>query len=350
MSTNVEIERKFDIRDDFRLPPLDQLGKLGESHAFDLDATYYDTADLRLIRSRLTLRRRLGGHDAGWHLKRPAGGERSEMQLPDADDLPDELLEQIRVVVRDAPVVPIVRLRTRRIEVAVVKGSDRVLVALDSVEAEHFGHGTRAWRELEIEIDTGSPRLLERVGDAVVAAGAQPSASASKLARALGDSLPPRPEISASKPVERLAGYLRQQRDELIANDPLVRESDATAVHDMRVAVRRLRSNLSTFRNADSEQLRGELKWLSDLIGAVRDTDVLTDELIGDIADTQPDLVPSKVTRRIRQRLRRDTGAARAALAKGLNSQRYFGCRRPGRHRRRPTAGGDRHVAAQARP
>src|SRR5690242_8931308 len=36
---------------------------------FELSAVYYDTADLRLIRSRLTLRRRRGGSDAGWHLK-----------------------------------------------------------------------------------------------------------------------------------------------------------------------------------------------------------------------------------------------------------------------------------------
>ena len=38
-----------------------------------LDAVYYDTADLRLIRAGVTLRRRTGGDDAGWHLKLPAG-------------------------------------------------------------------------------------------------------------------------------------------------------------------------------------------------------------------------------------------------------------------------------------
>jgi len=38
-----------------------------------LDAIYYDTADLRLIRAGITLRRRTGGEDAGWHLKLPAG-------------------------------------------------------------------------------------------------------------------------------------------------------------------------------------------------------------------------------------------------------------------------------------
>ena len=48
---------------------------LGEPARHELVAVYYDTADLRLIRSRLTLRRRRGGSDAGWHLKLPAGAD-----------------------------------------------------------------------------------------------------------------------------------------------------------------------------------------------------------------------------------------------------------------------------------
>jgi hypothetical protein len=48
-----------------------------------LDAVYYDTADLRLIRAGVTLRRRTGGEDAGWHLKLPAGADtRDEIRLP----------------------------------------------------------------------------------------------------------------------------------------------------------------------------------------------------------------------------------------------------------------------------
>ena len=48
-----------------------------------LDAVYYDTADLRLIRAGITLRRRTGGQDAGWHLKLPAGADtRDEIRMP----------------------------------------------------------------------------------------------------------------------------------------------------------------------------------------------------------------------------------------------------------------------------
>ncbi len=48
-----------------------------------LDAIYYDTEDLRLIRAGVTLRQRTGGDDAGWHLKLPVGADtRDEIRLP----------------------------------------------------------------------------------------------------------------------------------------------------------------------------------------------------------------------------------------------------------------------------
>ncbi|CAM5658801.1 hypothetical protein SMICM304S_11390 [Streptomyces microflavus] len=54
----------------------------------ELDAVYYDTADLRLAADSLTLRRRTGGADEGWHLKFPvATGIRDELHEPLADAL-----------------------------------------------------------------------------------------------------------------------------------------------------------------------------------------------------------------------------------------------------------------------
>ena len=49
-------------------------------------AVYHDTADLTLFRWGITLRRREGGHDEGWHMKLPVAGAdgstRDEMRLP----------------------------------------------------------------------------------------------------------------------------------------------------------------------------------------------------------------------------------------------------------------------------
>ena len=66
MSTSVEDRAQIRHPGGLRPPPLAQLGKPGEPHAFSLDATDYDTADLRLIRSRLTCA-------GAWAATTPAG-------------------------------------------------------------------------------------------------------------------------------------------------------------------------------------------------------------------------------------------------------------------------------------
>jgi inorganic triphosphatase YgiF len=96
VSVHREVERKYAADDGFELPPLTELmagadGRRdeiapvaeGEPVRQRLAATYFDTADLRLATAGLTLRRRTGGEDAGWHLKVPAGPDtRSEVRLP----------------------------------------------------------------------------------------------------------------------------------------------------------------------------------------------------------------------------------------------------------------------------
>src|SRR5262245_17704545 len=71
-----ETETKYDAPANAALPGLEQLPQVAavrgpEEQQFE--AEYYDTDDLRLIRAGITLRRRSGGGDAGWHLKLPAG-------------------------------------------------------------------------------------------------------------------------------------------------------------------------------------------------------------------------------------------------------------------------------------
>ena len=69
-----EIEMKYEAGPETVLPPLEDLPRVASEAAPDevkLEAEYYDTADLRLLRAGVTLRRRRGGKDAGWHLKLP---------------------------------------------------------------------------------------------------------------------------------------------------------------------------------------------------------------------------------------------------------------------------------------
>jgi CHAD domain-containing protein len=121
--------------------------------------------------------------------------------------------------------------------------------------------------------------------------------------------------------------YLREQRDAILRTDPGVRGGDPDAVHDMRVATRRLRATLRTFgplfEPAATEPLREELRWLGERLGAVRETDVLADRLASAIADEPAELVVGPVAARIAERLAGDAGPARARLLASLDGKRY---------------------------
>ncbi len=163
-----ELETKFDVGPEFVLPDLTGLpgvARVGGPREFRLCATYLDTGDLRLARARLTLRRRTGGDDAGWHLKRPgSGGAREELRLPLADadatapvaaavatemrralEVPAALRELVDDVLAGRPLLPVVELRTLRTVHRLFDEAGRMLaeVADDQVEASVFaGAGT----------------------------------------------------------------------------------------------------------------------------------------------------------------------------------------------------------------
>ena len=74
MSEHLEIEQKFDVETGFERPSLAAIAGVtaADPVLHHLSATYFDTADQRLAASKITLRRRTGGTDEGWHLKLPA--------------------------------------------------------------------------------------------------------------------------------------------------------------------------------------------------------------------------------------------------------------------------------------
>ena len=67
---HLETEQKYDADADFVLPELGGR-RPAEPKRIYLSATYFDTDDLDLIKHQITLRRRVGGDDEGWHLKLP---------------------------------------------------------------------------------------------------------------------------------------------------------------------------------------------------------------------------------------------------------------------------------------
>jgi inorganic triphosphatase YgiF len=203
VADHLEIERKFDVDTGFQRP--DFAGVVpGVSAAaavvYHLSATYFDTADGRLAASKITLRRRTGGADEGWHLKLPGGlpsaegySSRQEVQLPlDAGgerDVPAAHAARVAEVTGGLSLGPIATLDTERTVVTLTgaDGAQLAEIADDQVTASRVpaaGEPLR-WREVEVEVPSESPELQQAVADRLFAAGARPAGHGSKLARLL---------------------------------------------------------------------------------------------------------------------------------------------------------------------
>jgi CHAD domain-containing protein len=114
--------------------------------------------------------------------------------------------------------------------------------------------------------------------------------------------------------------------DRLLAHEAgLSDDTDPEHVHQARVATRRLRSDLRTFRDFVDEawaaDLRAELRWLGGELGEVRDIEVLSDRLRADVARLPTTEQP--VCERLVRRLLTEWRASRACLAEALETPRY---------------------------
>ncbi|UUU33943.1 CYTH and CHAD domain-containing protein [Streptomyces sp. CA-210063] len=355
--TKREIERKYES-DESGLPDL--TGVAGVATVIDkgvaeLDAVYYDTPDERLAAASITLRRRTGGSDAGWHLKLPVStGVRDEIRAPLSDTLPGELAGLVRSRVREAELVPLVRLLSTR-DVSDLLDADGILLAevsVDAVVAQRLTEDGRTaqWSEIEVELaDDGDPAFLDKVDKKLRKAGVRPSGSPSKLARALQETAPKKGKKKDQKrdkkrdkkretaeapsepvtPGDHVLAYVRVQRDAIIELDPAVRRDVFDSVHSMRVATRRLRSTFKSFGKvldrAVTDPIGEELKWLAGELGVDRDQEVLTERLTGALDDLPESLVTGPVRTRLRTWAGKDGGTGPGPeLIEALDGQRYL--------------------------
>lgn len=293
----VEVELKFDVGSNVAAPDLRVLPGVVSARVpetFGLDATYFDTENLDLATNKITMRRRRGGHDEGWHLKRPADvpGARRELRIgfddaPADGDIPDALLIPVLALTRHRPLIPVAAISTSRTITTLLGVDDEPLAefAEDRVTAQSLlpGGASQQWSEWEFELlEGGTPKLLKAAHKLLRGAGGTEPSSASKLARAIGST----PAADNAVPVlgrhptalELVITDVAIHRNSLIAYDPLVRVDADDAVHQMRVATRRLRSVLSGFPTvldaARTAHLDAELKLLARILGEARDSEV----------------------------------------------------------------------------
>ncbi|MEX5720580.1 CYTH and CHAD domain-containing protein [Geodermatophilus maliterrae] len=390
-SGQLEVERKFEAGPDAVLPDLstvDGVATVGDVVPHELDATYYDTPDLRLARARITLRRRTGGTDAGWHLKLPTAvaGSRREVHAPIGPRrtvVPRAVTEPVTGVLRGARPGPVAVLQTTRLVTPLLGDDGRVLaeVASDTVTgtvlaAEADAPSTvTTWREIEVELVDGDEALLDAVTQALTAAGIEPSDLPSKLTRVLAGRLaaltpPPLrlPEArgngsgtgdgsgsgsgsgsgkkgkgkkgrkkddeaqdargGAPTAAEVVLAAVRTQVQALLTADIGVRTGDPEGVHDLRVACRRLRSILAAFRpvldRTATDPLRDELQATGARLSAARDGEVALEHLRA-VVDVQPvELVRGPVVARLQSARVADHEKGRRAAVRALSDRRHL--------------------------
>jgi inorganic triphosphatase YgiF len=199
---HLETKQKYDAEAGFALPDFGRLagpgGRRAEPKRYYLSATYFDTENLDLHRNRITLRRRVGGTDEGWHLKLPVRKDtRQELHAPldegGTGSIPARLTAQVEDIAAGHRLRPIAILDTERTVVTVPgpTGEAMLEIADDRVTATRFGEPDEepvTWREIEVEVISPAPEaagLLAEAGQVLRKAGAKPSSSGSKLARLL---------------------------------------------------------------------------------------------------------------------------------------------------------------------
>ncbi|BBY30605.1 CYTH and CHAD domain-containing protein [Mycolicibacterium sediminis] len=332
-SRHTEIERKFAVTGDTVSPSFQGLSVIGRVDRLEpqhLDAVYYDTAGQHLGERRVTLRRRTGGPDAGWHLKLPAGADaRTEVRLPldDGDTVPDELRDVVLAIVRDRELAPVARISTvRTVDVLFdPSGSPVAEFCDDQVTASAVGGEEQAWREWELEIVEGAdPGLLERLANRLLDAGAEPAGHGSKVGRVLAATAPER-QSPPDDPVHRAVA---EQIEELLVWDRAVRTDVWDSVHQMRVTTRKIRSLVKgseeSFGLNDDAFVLEELKVLAGVLGVARDAEVLAERYEKALDGLPADLVRGPVRTRLIDGAKRryETGWKRSLTA--MRSERYF--------------------------
>lgn len=306
-----------------------------------LVATYFDTADLQLIRWGITLRHRTGEGRNAWTLKLPAASgdviERAELRFAGPVGQPPAGAMAILVAVlqgQSLQPVCVIKTQRRRAQIVGADGGPIAEIDDDLVVGSRDGEIVTQFREIEVELQPGAaPESTKSIVKRLTASGADLSSSAPKLAAVLGVAATAAPDVASPALTKKattgevVRSAVSRATERLLLHDPWLRCSEEPEhVHQARVATRRLRSDLRTlgpmvdraWRAANNEDLR----WLAGLLGEVRDLDVRLPRLKAAVLNLAPGDRQSAepiVAHTVQLRTQ-----ARTTLNEALRSERYL--------------------------
>src|SRR5205823_4818655 len=254
----------------------------------------------------------------------------------DSSRPPDAAVALVIGYTRRSALVPVATLSTLRRRVQ-LKGRDGAVLAEVVDDDVSVIQGLRVqsrFREVEVELrDPAAERLLEPILARLRGAGAADGDQSSKLSRALGARAAAAPEVEPIQlnPDATAGDLLRHviavSVASLMRHDPGVRlGDDPEDVHRARVATRRLRSQLRTFRTmldpAWANSLREDLRWLGTGLGSVRDKQVMSQRLRGRTPALAPEDAP--MVAELADEPQTESEEARARLVLDMRAGRFL--------------------------
>ncbi|MDQ0393901.1 inorganic triphosphatase YgiF [Labrys monachus] len=304
---------------------------------------YYDTPDRQLFRNGISLRVRRSGKTFIQTLKRPVDGtdplSRHEWEVavpdfaPHLDLLPLDEIGAGLVGVTDAVLEQVFATRFRRRVQMVDLPSASIELSYDSGSIE-AGTRREAICEIEIELKSGNPVALYDIALSLLDSAPLRVGTLTKADRgyqlaydvAAEGTRSAKASISASDNIDEIVSKLLGDcRRHMVANQAAVEAGKAPeGVHQMRVALRRMRTAISILQrqigSPTLQRLGGEAKWLASALGAVRNWDVL-------VTDTVPQIEAHCADRAAFDALRQSVEPHRlsgyAALRELFAGQRY---------------------------
>jgi inorganic triphosphatase YgiF len=277
-----------------------------------LDARYYDTPDLRLLRRGIMVRHA----DAAWTVRRTGDEPLLGVDAP-AGEVPAPIAALTVAWTLGEPLVPVARLATARRAVTLRDGErDVAALADDEVSLLRGERVAARFRELDLEAVNGAPPgALDRLERRLREAGAQPVDPVPKVVRGLAPTaLEPLPQAPATGPDATVAEAVRARLASSLAtwvdeHAALALEGSPESVRGVRSAVRALRRDLRVL--APAVEARAGLGRVADALTPVRRLDQLL-ERAGD-----------ELPRPLRARLAVDRAEALAGASASLGGERY---------------------------
>ena len=277
-------------------------GQPDEPATQTLYSTYFDTPDHKLQQAGISLRVRRSGDRRIQTVKAARAPEgivltRSEWEHEIESDSPDYTIVEetaLKPLLKNSDSIrPVFRVTTERTLRNVSFGSSTIEIAADNGKVE-AKEQTASFSELELELKDGTPADLFRLALALSTATPLRLSFKTKAERgfeAASGALPKRvkaPPVALRRKMTSAAAFQligASCLEHLMANEAIVRRTrEADAVHQMRVALRRLRAAITLFKAVVADErrdpIKAELKWMANVLGEARDLDVYITKIL----------------------------------------------------------------------